>query len=76
MSNKKLFLLQVDFPFLVLLVSGGHCLLAIAHSVEEFHRLGESIDLAPGDALDKVSNTLFGKPNQLFFLPSMSDKNI
>jgi len=49
---------QVDFPFLVLLVSGGHCLLAIAHSVEEFHRLGESIDLAPGDALDKVARRL------------------
>ena len=46
---------QVDFPFLVLLVSGGHCLIAVVHSVEEFHLLGESIDIAPGDAFDKVN---------------------
>jgi len=49
---------KVDFPFLVLLVSGGHCLLAVAYNVEEFHLLGESIDLAPGDALDKVARRL------------------
>lgn len=45
---------KVDFPFLVLLVSGGHCLLAVVKNVDEFLLLGESIDNAPGEALDKV----------------------
>jgi N6-L-threonylcarbamoyladenine synthase len=38
----------------VLLVSGGHCLLAVAKNVDEFLLLGESVDSAPGEVLDKV----------------------
>jgi len=38
----------------VLLLSGGHCLLAIVKKVNEFLLLGQSIDDAPGEALDKV----------------------
>lgn len=45
---------KVDFPFLVLLASGGHCLLAVANKIDEFLLLGESIDNAPGEVLDKV----------------------
>ena len=45
---------QVDFPFMVLLVSGGHCLLALVKSVDEFLCLGESNDNSPGEILDKV----------------------
>lgn len=44
----------VDFPFLVLLISGGHCLLAIAQAVDKFLLLGQSLDDAPGEAFDKV----------------------
>ena len=44
----------MDFPFLVLLISGGHCLLALAESVDQFKILGESIDDPPGEAFDKV----------------------
>jgi N6-L-threonylcarbamoyladenine synthase len=44
----------VEFPFLVLLVSGGHCLLAVVKGVDEFLLVGESIDKAPGEAFDKV----------------------
>ena len=44
----------MEFPFLVLLVSGGHCLLAVVKGVDEFLLVGESIDKAPGEALDKV----------------------
>ncbi|XP_034549052.1 probable tRNA N6-adenosine threonylcarbamoyltransferase, mitochondrial [Notolabrus celidotus] len=48
----------VAFPFLVLLVSGGHSLLAVARGVDDFLLLGQSLDVAPGDALDKVARRL------------------
>src|SRR5712671_4360655 len=34
----------VEFPFLLLLVSGGHCQLVIAEAVGRFKRLGTTID--------------------------------
>ncbi|KAM9549139.1 tRNA N6-adenosine threonylcarbamoyltransferase, mitochondrial isoform 2-T6 [Guaruba guarouba] len=49
---------QLEFPFLVLLLSGGHCLLAVAQGVSDFLLLGQSIDIAPGDMLDKVARRL------------------
>ncbi|KFP37253.1 hypothetical protein N324_07084, partial [Chlamydotis macqueenii] len=49
---------HVEFPFLVLLVSGGHCILAVAQGVSDFLLLGQSIDIAPGDMLDKVARRL------------------
>uniref|UniRef100_A0A8C5WG92 N(6)-L-threonylcarbamoyladenine synthase n=1 Tax=Leptobrachium leishanense TaxID=445787 RepID=A0A8C5WG92_9ANUR len=49
---------QVEFPFLVLLVSGGHCILAVAKNVADFLVLGQSLDEAPGESLDKVARRL------------------
>ena len=49
---------DVAFPYLVLLVSGGHCQFLIAHSVDEFTRLGGTIDDAPGEAFDKTAKLL------------------
>uniref|UniRef100_A0A8C6T939 N(6)-L-threonylcarbamoyladenine synthase n=1 Tax=Neogobius melanostomus TaxID=47308 RepID=A0A8C6T939_9GOBI len=49
---------QVEFPFLVLLISGGHALLAVARGVDDFLLLGQSLDEAPGDAMDKVARRL------------------
>ncbi|XP_004871768.2 probable tRNA N6-adenosine threonylcarbamoyltransferase, mitochondrial [Heterocephalus glaber] len=49
---------QVEFPFLVLLISGGHCLLALVRGVSDFLLLGKSLDIAPGDMLDKVARRL------------------
>ncbi|XP_046334794.2 probable tRNA N6-adenosine threonylcarbamoyltransferase, mitochondrial [Haliotis rufescens] len=49
---------RVDFPFLVLLISGGHCLLAVAKDVADFVLLGESLDDAPGEAFDKIARQL------------------
>ncbi|PSN33976.1 putative tRNA N6-adenosine threonylcarbamoyltransferase [Blattella germanica] len=49
---------KVDFPFLVLLISGGHCLLAIAKSIDKFLLLGQSLDDAPGEAFDKAARRL------------------
>jgi N6-L-threonylcarbamoyladenine synthase len=44
---------------MVLLASGGHCILGIAEDVDKFYRLGETIDIAPGEAFDKVSKAFF-----------------
>lgn len=46
------------FPYLMLLVSGGHCQFLIAQSVDQFHRLGGTIDDAPGEAFDKTAKLL------------------
>ncbi|MFC5738864.1 tRNA (adenosine(37)-N6)-threonylcarbamoyltransferase complex transferase subunit TsaD [Sinirhodobacter huangdaonensis] len=46
------------FPYLLLLVSGGHCQFLIAHGPEDFTRLGGTIDDAPGEAFDKTAKLL------------------
>ena len=47
-----------DFPFVALLVSGGHTLLVEVEGVGRYHTLGESIDDAAGEAFDKVAKLL------------------
>ncbi|KAJ8247172.1 hypothetical protein GJAV_G00259590 [Gymnothorax javanicus] len=49
---------SVPFPFLVLLISGGHCLLAVARDIDDFLLLGQTLDEAPGDTLDKIARRL------------------
>jgi N6-L-threonylcarbamoyladenine synthase len=48
----------VVFPYLMLLVSGGHCQFLIVAGPQEFTRLGGTIDDAPGEAFDKVARLL------------------
>lgn len=48
----------VEFPYLMLLVSGGHCQFLIAHSDDRFERIGGTIDDAPGEAFDKTARLL------------------
>jgi N6-L-threonylcarbamoyladenine synthase len=47
-----------EFPFLALLVSGGHTLLAQVKSLGEYKILGESLDDAAGEAFDKTAKIL------------------
>ena len=47
-----------DFPFLALLVSGGHTLLVEAASLGKYRILGETLDDAAGEAFDKVARLL------------------
>lgn len=47
-----------EFPFLCLVVSGGHTLLLIVKSDTEILQLGSTIDDAVGEAFDKVSKLL------------------
>ncbi|SJX60668.1 related to O-sialoglycoprotein endopeptidase [Sporisorium reilianum f. sp. reilianum] len=46
------------FPFLVLLVSGGHTMLVLARSVTHFRILATTTDDSIGDAFDKVARDL------------------
>lgn len=46
------------FPFLALLVSGGHTLLADVQGLGRYRILGESIDDAVGEAFDKTAKLL------------------
>ena len=49
---------DVSFPFLLLLVSGGHCQLLIAEGVGRYRRLGGTLDDALGEAFDKTAKLL------------------
>lgn len=48
----------LEFPFLVLLVSGGHTQLIFAERLGRYQILGESIDDAAGEAFDKTAKLL------------------
>ena len=48
----------VAFPFLLLLVSGGHCQLLGVGGIDDFRLYGSTIDDAVGEAFDKVAKLL------------------
>lgn len=49
---------EVSFPYLLLLVSGGHCQLLAVKGVGDYQRLGTTIDDAAGEAFDKTAKIL------------------
>ena len=51
----------VDFPFLLLLISGGHCQLLAVESATKFRLYGSTMDDAVGEAFDKTAK-LMGLP--------------
>ena len=54
---------ELGFPYLMLLVSGGHCQFLSVEGPESFARLGGTIDDAPGEAFDKIAKLLgLGQP--------------
>jgi N6-L-threonylcarbamoyladenine synthase len=77
------------FPFLALLVSGGHTQLVAVEGVGRYEILGESVDDAAGEAFDKTAKLLGlgypggvaiaelakqGRPNQFKFSRPMTQK--
>ena len=48
----------VGFPYLALLVSGGHCEIVAAEAVGRYRRLGATLDDAVGEAFDKAARML------------------
>jgi len=49
---------RAAFPYLLLLVSGGHCQCVAVEGVGRYRRLGGTIDDAVGEAFDKVAKLL------------------
>ena len=49
---------EVSFPYLLLLVSGGHCQFVSIEGVGQYRRLGSTIDDAVGEAFDKTAKML------------------
>jgi N6-L-threonylcarbamoyladenine synthase len=49
---------RVEFPYLLLLVSGGHCQLLTVRGPGDFTRLGTTIDDAVGECFDKTAKLL------------------
>jgi len=48
----------VDFPYLLLLVSGGHCQLLVCDGVGRYTRLGTTLDDSAGEAFDKTARLI------------------
>ena len=48
----------LEFPYLLLLVSGGHCQILLVEGVGHYRRLGTTIDDALGEAFDKTAKIL------------------
>ena len=46
---------DLEFPYLLLLVSGGHCQLLRVNGVGDYNRLATTIDDAVGEAFDKTA---------------------
>ena len=49
---------EVGFPYLLLLVSGGHCQLLVCAGVGRYVRLGTTLDDAAGEAFDKAAKLI------------------
>ncbi|RUO64856.1 tRNA (adenosine(37)-N6)-threonylcarbamoyltransferase complex transferase subunit TsaD [Idiomarina ramblicola] len=49
---------QPEFPFVALLVSGGHTQLVQVKGIGDYHLLGESVDDAAGEAFDKTAKLM------------------
>ena len=49
---------NLAYPYLMLLVSGGHCQFLTVSGPQKFRRLGGTIDDAPGEAFDKIARLI------------------
>lgn len=49
---------EIEFQYLMLLVSGGHCQILIVEKVGVYHKLGGTIDDSVGESFDKVAKML------------------
>ena len=49
---------SVDFPYLLLLASGGHCQILLVRGVGKYDMIGQTLDDSAGEAFDKVAKML------------------
>jgi N6-L-threonylcarbamoyladenine synthase len=52
---------DIKFPFLVLLVSGGHCFTAVSYGIGDHQIIGETVDDSVGEAFGNLFFKLFGR---------------
>lgn len=64
--------MKPQYPFLSLLVSGGHTMCVLSHSITNHEILVDTVDIAAGDALDKcgrelgITGNMIGKEAEIF----------
>ena len=69
---------KISFPFLLLLISGGHTQFLEVYGVEKYKRLGTTIDDAVGEAFDKTAKLIgikFPGGPQIESFAKKGDKN-
>lgn len=49
---------SVDFPYLLMLASGGHCQILLVRGVGKYEMIGQTLDDSAGEAFDKVAKML------------------
>ncbi len=80
---------SVDFPYLLMLASGGHCQILLVRGVGQYELIGQTLDDSAGEAFDKVAKMLglgypggpivdnrakLGNPNAFKFPRPLCDK--
>ena len=50
--------INVDFPYLLMLASGGHCQILLVHGVGKYELIGQTLDDSAGEAFDKIAKML------------------
>ncbi|MDR3285503.1 MAG: tRNA (adenosine(37)-N6)-threonylcarbamoyltransferase complex transferase subunit TsaD [Holosporales bacterium] len=49
---------SIEFPFLLLLISGGHCQFLEVYGIKQYKLLGETLDDSAGEVFDKIARLL------------------
>ena len=49
---------SVEFPYLLMLASGGHCQILLVRGVGKYEMIGQTLDDSAGEAFDKVAKML------------------
>lgn len=80
---------SIDFPYLLMLASGGHCQILLVRGVGQYELIGQTLDDSAGEAFDKVAKMLnlgypggpvvdkraqMGNPNAFAFPRPLCDK--
>lgn len=50
--------IDVEFPYLLMLASGGHCQILLVRGVGQYEMIGQTLDDSAGEAFDKVAKML------------------
>lgn len=58
----RLLYCNLHYPFLCLLISGGHSLVVLVEGASSFKIIGESLSGSPGECLDKLARRLGLQP--------------